>query len=371
MEYAPEKVGLHQLLLDPNNYRFLDMDQYTKVQPNRVHEDNVQQRAEELVKLDGREELRALKESIEANGYVPVETLVVKPYEFRETSFLVVEGNRRVAAMRWLKRDREGGSAVPEALIKSFDSLAAIVLRGGEEATSNLQRVLMGLRHVSGIKQWGGYQRAKLVVELVDDFHQNMGDAAKQIGMSPHEASRRYRALKALEQMQKDEEFGALADPKMYRLFHEAVSVVKVKEWLGWHEDEHRFTDDGHLENFYKLLVPHTPEDEEESGRAREPKVRTYFDVRNLRDILGNVEAQECLLDPDKSFNEALAVAMASTAPNWTPRIEAASQTLKKMPTSTLKSLSPAEISPLKELYDLLKETLGDWTKLTDNKLNL
>jgi hypothetical protein len=371
MEYVPEKVRLDQLLLDPNNYRFFDMDQYTKVQPNRVHEGSVQQRAEDLIKLDGKEELRALKESIEANGYIPVETLVVKPYKFRKDSFLVVEGNRRVAAMRWLERDREGGSSVSEGLIRSFENLAAIVLKDGEDATLNLQHVLMGLRHVSGIKQWGGYQRAKLVVELVDDFQLSLGDAAKQISMSPKEASRRYRAFKALQQMQSDEEFEALADPKMYRLFHEAVSVVKVKDWLGWHEDEYRFTDDDNLDKFYRLLVPYAPEDEEESGRAREPKIRTYLDVRNLRDILGNVEAQECLFDPDKSFNEALAVAKASTAPNWAPRIQGATQTLKKMPISTLKSLSLVEISPLKELYDLLKETLGDWNKLTDNRLDL
>ena len=138
--------------------------------------------------------------------------------------------------------------------------------------------------------------------------------------------------------MQNDEEFGTLADPKMYRLFHEAVSVVKVKDWLEWHDDEYRFTDDDNLEKFYKLLVPYIPEDEEESGRALEPKIRTYLDVRNLRDILGNIEAQQCLFDPDKSFNEALAVAKASTAQNWTPRIQAASQTLRKMPTNTLKS---------------------------------
>jgi hypothetical protein len=216
-----------------------------------------------------------------------------------------------------------------------------------------------------------GYQRAKLVVELVDDFGLNISDAAKQISMSSHEASRRYRALKALEQMQNDEEFGSLSNPKMYRLFHEAVSVVKVKDWLGWHDDEYRFSDDDNVEKFYKLLVPYTPEEEEESARAYEPKIRTYLDVRNLRDILGNIEAQECLFDPDRSFNEALAIAKASTAPNWTPRIQAASQTLNKMPTSTLKSLSQEEISPLKELFDLLKETLIDWMKLTDNKIEL
>ena len=64
IEYAPEKTRLDQLLLDPNNYRFLDMNQYTEAQPNRVHEVSVQQRAEDLVKLDGREELRALKERL-------------------------------------------------------------------------------------------------------------------------------------------------------------------------------------------------------------------------------------------------------------------------------------------------------------------
>jgi hypothetical protein len=371
MEQLRETLRLDQLLLDPNNYRFLDMEQYTKVAANRAHEPSVQQRAEELVKSDGKEELRALKESIEANGYVPVETLVVKPYTFLEGSYLVVEGNRRVAAMRWLKRDRQAGSPVPEDLINSFERLATIVLKNGDDAVSNLQHILMGLRHVSGIKQWGGYQRAKLVVELVDDHHMTMSEASKHIGMTPHEASRRYRALKALEQMQNDEEFGAQADPKMYRLFHEAVSVVKVKDWLAWDEGEHRFTDTSHLEQFYRLLVPYAPEDEEESGRAREAKIRTYLDVRDLRDILGNVEAQECLFDPEKSFSEALAVAKASTAPNWAPRIQAASQTLKKMPTSTLKALSPIEIAPLKELYDLLKETLGDWKKLTDNEFDL
>ncbi len=247
MEYKPEEVSLNQLLLDPNNYRFFDMDKYIKVAPNRIHEGTVQQRADELVRLDGREELRALKESIEANGYIPVETLVVKPYEFKEGSFVVVEGNRRVAAMRWLRQDSLGGSPVSQKLIDSFDKLPAIILKGGEEDTKTIQHILMGLRHVSGIKQWEAISAAKLVVELVDEFGLSLGEAAKQIGMGAHEATRRYRALKALEQMQNDEEFGTLADPKMYRLFHEAVSVVKIKDWLGWDEEEYKFSDEDNL----------------------------------------------------------------------------------------------------------------------------
>jgi len=71
MEYATTDVALDQLLLDPNNYRFFDMDEYSEVAKNRYHEGGVQDRTEHLIKIDGKEELRVLKESIETNGYVP------------------------------------------------------------------------------------------------------------------------------------------------------------------------------------------------------------------------------------------------------------------------------------------------------------
>jgi len=371
MEYNTMEVSLDQLLLDPNNYRFLDMEEYRKAAQNRIHEAAVQNRAEELIRLDGKDELRILKESIEANGYVPVEVLIVTPYPAKSGFYVVIEGNRRVTAMRWLKKDREGGSGISEKLIESFDKLPAILLEGDGQELQALQHTLMGLRHVSGIKQWGGYQRAKLVVELVDDFGFSINVAAKQIGMSSHEASRRYRALKALEQMEKDDEFGQYADPKMYRLFHEAISVVKVREWLGWDETQNTFTNQDETDKFYKLLIPHEPEDEDELPRAMDSKIKTYLDVRNLREILGNVEAEECLFDPERSFSDALAVARSSSAPNWLPRIKAASQTLEKMPTTTLKGLSVEDISPIKNLYDLLKDTLSSWKTLTRNKMRL
>ena len=371
MTYTTKPVSVDQLLLDPNNYRFFDMDDYSKVANNRIHEITVQERAEQLIRRDGKEELRVLKESIETNGYVPLEILVVQPYTFRENLFVVVEGNRRVAAMRWLKKDREGGSAISEELIKTFDNLSAIVIDEEKPGNQGLRHILMGLRHVSGIKQWGGYQRAKIVVESVDDFGLPINIAAKQIGMSSHEASRRYRAMKALEQMQKDEEFGASADPNMYRLFHEAVSIVKVKNWLGWDDNEFRFTNEEELRKFYELLVPYVSEDEEESPRAREPKIRTHLDIRDLKDIIGNIEAEEYLFDPNKTFNEALAVAKASATSDWVPRIKAATQTLRKMPTGTLKGLSLEEIEPMQELFNQLKENLSDWQKLTGQEIKL
>lgn len=91
------------------------------------------------------------------------------------------------------------------------------------------------------------------------------------------------------------------------------------------------------------------------------------MNVRDLRDIIGNVEAEECLFDPERSLSDALAVAKASATTNWAPRIAAAIQTLQKMPMNTLSELSAEEIAPLKELRTILTNTLTGWGKLTNN----
>ena len=371
MNYQPTNLKLEQLLLDPNNYRFLDMKEYVRVDPKRFHEKSVQDKAQRLVELDGYDELRALKESIQANGYVPIEALVVQPYSYKDDLYVVIEGNRRVAAMRWLIRDQQAGAPVSQELLDSFSQLPAIILDPDFADFENLRHVLLGLRHVSGIKEWGGYQRARLVVEVVDEQGLAISDAARAIGMTTHEAKRRYRAFKALDQMQRDEEFGLQAKPEMYRLFHEAVAQPKVREWLGWEEDRFEFTHEDNKREFYKLLIPYTPGDEEEVPRAREPKIRTYKDVRSLKEILGDVEAEESLLDPEQSLADALAVTRAAAASNWLPRLKAALRALDQIPVETLKNLSPEDIGPLQELYFALKERLNDWMKLTENRLEL
>jgi len=171
--------------------------------------------------------------------------------------------------------------------------------------------------------------------------------------------------------MQRDEEFGPQAKPEMYRLFHEAVAQPKVREWLGWDEDRFEFTHEDHRHEFYRLLIPYIPEDEEEVPRAWEPKIRTYKDVRSLKEILGDVDAEESLLDSEQSLADALATARASASSNWLPRLKGALRALGQIPVETLKKLTSDDIEPLQNLYWALKERLEDWVKLTGNKLEL
>ena len=75
-----------QLLLDPNNYRFLDAPDFRWAEDTRFHEPKVQDAAYRRLRADN--SLQALKNSILANGFLPIERLVVRPYEHQKDTYL-------------------------------------------------------------------------------------------------------------------------------------------------------------------------------------------------------------------------------------------------------------------------------------------
>jgi hypothetical protein len=207
-----------ELLLDPNNYRFLDVEGYRAVNRARYAEPGVQERALALLQGTKSFELDALKDSIKTNGFVPLEQIVVEPYppEGETTHFLVVEGNRRAAAVKSLLAEQKAGASdISSDKLETLKSLPAIIITGTPAERTAYRQTLMAIRHVAGVKEWGPYQQAKLISELYDK-EGNFSKVAKQIGISAREVGRRYRAYKALAQMENDEEWGSYADPKLF-----------------------------------------------------------------------------------------------------------------------------------------------------------
>src|SRR3990172_6866548 len=99
MKLNPIQVKPDRLLLDPNNYRFHDLDTYKPVVSRRRYgETNVQTRALNLLQSTEEFELQALKDSILTNGYVRLEQIVVEEFDSDDNGkrYLVIEGNRRV-----------------------------------------------------------------------------------------------------------------------------------------------------------------------------------------------------------------------------------------------------------------------------------
>ena len=217
--FTEATLSLDALLLDPNNYRFQDDPEFVTAAESRFHEETVQDSAYQRLHDNG---LVQLKKSIVKNGYLPVERVIVRPYASDTTKYVVIEGNRRVAALRWIRRDHEAGVDIPNEVLATLGGVPAIVVPSSDDDPA-FAEALMGVRHVSGIKQWGGYQRAKLVAVLRDDRGLESGEIADRLGMTVQEVNRRYKAFRALQQMQGHETFAEASRPEMYPIFHEAL----------------------------------------------------------------------------------------------------------------------------------------------------
>jgi hypothetical protein len=349
------------LLLDPNNYRFQDLDNYVEAADERFAEESVQKKAYQRLREE--EGVQELKNSIIRNTYVPVERIVVRPYGHGTDKYVVIEGNRRTAAVKWILEDHAAGVSIPELTMNSITELPVVIVE--EDGPDEVFRAsLMGIRHVSGIKQWGGYQRAKLVAHMRDNLNLGTAEVAERLGMGAHEVNRRYRAYKALRQMQDDEEFGGYALPGMYALFHEAISLPAVNEWLDWNENEAKFCNQETLSQLYELITPR----EDDDGKRVEPKITSYSQVRELRAILDKPEAKRILLDPARPFHEAIGIAKQEEfARLWISEVSEAISALTALEIKELKNLQSDQIGMLQKLRDLIEERLTDYTALTGN----
>ena len=344
MNYIERHLPLEQLLLDPNNYRFQELDEFVYADEQRFHEQQVQARA--YARLKQSEGLRALKNSIIKNGYIKSERIVVKKYSDQPDFYLVVEGNRRTTAAKWILEDHDAGAKIDPDTVSSIRELPVLIIEANENDIKLLEASLMGIRHVSGIKQWGGYQRAKLVVFMRDDLDLNAPEVAERLAMTTHEVNRRYRAFKALEQYRQAENFGEFFKPRLYSLFHEAVSLPVVREWLGWNDEDCNCHALDELEQFYGTITPRQIEDPDECEQDHPPKITNYGQVRELRSILQNEEAKAILVEePERSFDEALAVAkQPEIARHWVRSVSAAMRALSDMSMRALKEISNDEV---------------------------
>lgn len=347
-----EEVELDDLLLDPNNYRFQADEDFVRADDSRAHEGTVQDRAYARLR---REDLAALKNSILTNGFLPFERIVVRRYPTAESKYVVLEGNRRVAALRWIRRDHDAGVTVPAELLETLGKVPVIVVENAEEDPT-LQLALMGVRHVGGIREWGAYQRAQLVTELRDDHSLDTSEIATRLGMTAHEVNRRHRAFRALKQMEEDEEYGDFSSPEMYPLFHEAITGTNIKEWLGWNDNDGKFENEETLHQFYDLITPTDTED----GTTRDAKLPNREAVRQLRAIIDVPEAKRKLLDPDGNFHEALAIAKADElSKTWLGQVGeavAALRTVSAVELSQLGQEDLAEVIALRDVADNLLE---------------
>lgn len=342
-----EELAISTLLLDPNNYRLQDEVGFRPASYERYHLEQVQKATFLRLKSSG---IKELHDSIVANGFLPIERIVVTPYLNDDAPgfYLVIEGNRRVAALRQIAEEVAGGVEIPSKVEAVLQAVPCVVVDEGDGG-EYFKEALMGVRHVGGIKEWGGYQRAKLIADMRDLYDLSANDISAKIGLSVREVNRRYRAFKALEQMKDDDEFGDLADPTLYPIFHEAIAGAEIRSWLGWNADTNKFDDADGLAIFYSLIT--SPD-----GVEGNPKLKGYSDVRQLKNVLPNPDARRILFDPERPFLDSLTIVdRQELSRKWRDELAEAAASLNSIGAIEVKNFTLEDVQILDRLAESVR----------------
>jgi hypothetical protein len=288
----------------------------------------------------------------------------VSPYE--NETYLVIEGNRRVAACKLIDAEASHGTPYSDEILGQVRELPVVIAEGTEEELFALQASLMGIRHVSGIKPWGGYQSAKLIADMRDRLGLSNQQVAQRLGLTVREALRRYKVFQALEQLRTDDTYGDLFDADKYPLFDEAIKVRPVREWLGWQDDTMRFGSIEELGDFYRLIFGETTDD----GVAHLPKLTNYNQIRELRRILPHEEAKDALLNGDLPFQQCLAIALRNPEDHrrrrWVDPVRQATLALQDIPADELAELDPGDLMLIQTLIQVARRKVEQHTALAD-----
>ena len=148
-----------QLLLDPNNARLFDRPiKRVELDSSQIEADDIQKKVmAELAK--SKHGLDQLMFSIESQGFINLDTLLVKPLD-GTSKYIVLEGNRRTAAIKSLLSQDN----IEDAVKQSLRNVAVKELRlsKGEDEEEEVQKIV-SMRHLSGPKEWSPIARASAI----------------------------------------------------------------------------------------------------------------------------------------------------------------------------------------------------------------
>lgn len=184
-------------------------------------------------------ELEELADSfLESGFWIQESLLVVKERHDGAIRLVVVEGNRRLAALRCLKLAADGHpiSQKWRELVgkrkldqKLFGRIPFLLVGSRKELSGYL-----GFRHVSGIKEWPPREKAAFIAKLIDEDKLTYAQVMRRIGSKTETVRRTYIAYRVLQQMHEhDEKIDVAKVEKKFSVLFLALRYQSVQSFLG------------------------------------------------------------------------------------------------------------------------------------------
>ena len=218
------RIELKKLMLDPDNPRLVEIG----IKENVSQFDLLKALWEEMA-------VEEVAMSIAFSGYFDHEPLFVEPA--KGGRFIVIEGNRRLAAVKLLVdaslRRKVKATKLPrikKARAADLATLPVIV------TTRKNSWQYLGFKHVNGPSMWGSYAKAQYIAHVHNDFGVPLADIALQIGDYHSTILRMYRGLMIVEQAEQAKVFtrSDIARNKFYfNYIYTGVDYPGIMKFLG------------------------------------------------------------------------------------------------------------------------------------------
>lgn len=281
---------------------------YQKVSPDELHFDPSNPRftspggrktPEQIQALLEREPHIALElvDSFLENGFIEYEPLVVR----RRTDgagYYVVEGNRRLAAIRHIRQNKPKYEKKSSKLA-DLEKISVLIFPEGDKQQQDKQRVYLGVRHLFGFREWPAESKARFLdsqIKTKADVERTM----RELNIKRHELQRYlipYRIRQQARDLMKpyeDQDFWVLG---------EGLSRAGVKEYILLEIDKDTLgvkkVDLKRLKNLLTFVYG-TPQKDRKDRLIDETR-----DLSKLGKVLSNPQAVVAV-EKGKSLEEAL-----------------------------------------------------------------
>ena len=351
-------ISLDNLFFDPNNYRLRSNQSYKYISSGSVLSPTVQKKTNLLISGSANKNIRDLVESIKANGYLKVDNVLVR--KIRKDAYLVVEGNRRLAALKFLKDQKEKGGDIGKLDPNIFKQGIEVVLYDYENEKDYL--VLMGLKHVSGNKKWDRYNQAKLLYELKKELKLTDGVIAAKIGIRKDQVQKEIRGYLATEIFIKEMAGEDIPDFNPYEkimIMIELTNKPKIRKWVGWDDTKEKFSNKENLSRFFSWVAPASEYDEDsEEYTPLDPILQNHKQVRLLEELINDEEALE-LMEEQRSLEFALDQNVVFTKKQFSSTIKKVEKILRNVKAGSSLNLTAEDKKVLNIIMNIVKKLLA------------
>lgn len=269
---AVQNIPVEKLLLDTENPR-LEL-------PKTASQETV------LVQLHQDHRLEELMSSLISNGYFHEEPLVAVPAKNKKGFFVVVEGNRRLAALKLLLDEQLAAKlkvlGVPDASSGQLDRLRQVPVKVYAER----QEVLpyLGFRHITGIKEWDAASKARYIYQLKHSTSHTLDDIARMIGDTYNMTERLYLGWSLLQQAEVD--LGITRDDFVkfpFSYMYDAVRMPEVRSFLGVKPGKYEASHKGELKELVTWLFGSRSHEQQPIVERKDQLKRLAYAVSDKR----------------------------------------------------------------------------------------